>query len=505
MPPGISMNGILLVNPRSAVAKHRVPNSILNIAASVEGKYPWVIVDGNREKDPLSRIMQYLESDQFGYVGFTVMPGPQLKQAIPFSKMIREYFPNVKIIWGGYFPTNQFKVVLNSGYVDFVINGPGDHCFPKLIQALENDEPYELLKNLIYKSGDRIIKTAKEDLIEQDTLPHLPYDKLTEFYSMDKYLGKTYLGQKTLAYHSSIGCPFTCSFCAVVPTYEARWKAKSAQRLYEDIKYIKDKWGADAIEFHDNNFFVSEKRTVEFAHLILPDKMNWWGMARIDTMSRFKDSTLALIREAGCKIIFFGAESGNDAILKQMDKGGTQSGLQIAEFAARMKKFDIIPEYSFVLGTPAPTPLEVEDQIDFEINFIKKIKRINPGTEIVLYTYSPVATEGSDLYNQALAKGFKFPEKLEDWISPAWENFDLRKNPLTPWLTPSMIDKIKNFETVLNGYYPTVTDIRLSRFKRKAIRLVAAIRYHINMHKYPYEIKLMHRLWKYRQPELQGF
>ena len=37
---------------------------------------------------------------------------------------------------------------------------------------------------------------------------------------MEKYLGKTYLGQKTLAYHSSIGCPFTCSFCAVVPTYD---------------------------------------------------------------------------------------------------------------------------------------------------------------------------------------------------------------------------------------------------------------------------------------------
>ena len=171
----------------------------------------------------------------------------------------------------------------------------------------------------------------------------------------------------------------------------------------------------------------------------------------------------------------------------------------------RMKKFDIIPEYSFVLGTPAPTPKEVEAQIDFEISFIKKIKRINPGTEIVLYTYSPVATEGSDLYNQALAKGFKFPEKLEDWISPAWENFDLRKNPLTPWLTPSMIDKIKNFETVLNGYYPTVTDIRLNNFKRKAIRLVAGIRYNINMHKYPYEIKFLHRMWKYRQPEIQGF
>lgn len=499
------MNKILLFNPKSAIAKHRVPNSILNIAASVEGKYPWVIVDGNREEDPLSVILQYLQTGEFKYIGITVMPGPQLKQAIPFSKAIRQRYPDIKIIWGGYFPTNQYKVVLNSGYIDFVINGPGDHCFPKLIHALENNEPYELIKNLIYRSGDNIIKTIKEDLIEQDDLPPLPYDKLAEFYPMDKYLGKTYLGKKTLAYHSSIGCPFTCSFCAVVPTYEARWKAKSAQKVYNDIKYIKDKWGADAIEFHDNNFFVSEKRTIEFAELILPEKMSWWGMARIDTMHKFKDSTLALIRAAGCKIIFFGAESGNNAILKQMDKGGTQSGEQIAEFAARMKKFDIIPEYSFVLGTPAPTPAEVESQIDFEINFIKKIKRINPGTEIVLYTYSPVATEGSDLYNQALEKGFKFPQHLEDWISPAWENFDLRKNPLTPWLTPAMIDKIKNFETVLNGYYPTVTDIRLNSFKRKAIHVVAGIRYKINVHKYPIEIKLLQKMWKYRQPEIQGF
>jgi anaerobic magnesium-protoporphyrin IX monomethyl ester cyclase len=502
---GIIMNRILLFNPKSAVAKHRVPNSILNIAASVEGKFPWIIVDGNREREPLARILQCLASGEVKYVGITVMPGPQLKQAIPVSKAIREFDPEIKIIWGGYFPTNQFKVVLDSGYVDFVINGPGDHCFPQLIDALEKNEPYELIKNLIYKSGGKIIKTKKEDLIEQDGLPDLPYDKLAAFYPMEKYLGKTYLGQKTLAYHSSIGCPFTCSFCAVVPTYEARWKAKSAQRVYRDIKYIKDKWGADAIEFHDNNFFVSEKRTIEFAKLILPEKMRWWGMARIDTMHKFKDSTLALLRDAGCTIIFFGAESGNDAVLKQMDKGGTQSGEQIAEFAGRMKKFGIIPEYSFVLGTPAPTPAEVEAQIDFDISFIKKIKRINPGTEIVLYTYSPVATEGSELYNQALAKGFKFPERLEDWISPAWENFDLRKNPLTPWLTPAMIDKIKNFETVLNGYYPTVTDIRLSNFKRRAIHLLAGIRYNINVHKYPYEIKLLQRVWKYRQPEIQGF
>jgi anaerobic magnesium-protoporphyrin IX monomethyl ester cyclase len=499
------MNKILLFNPRSANNKYRIPNSILSIAAAVEGKYEWVIVDGNCEADPLKKIEGYLDTGEYKYLGFTVMPGPQLKQSVPISKIIKQKYPDTVMIWGGYFPVSHPKVILDSGYVDFIINGPGDHAFPALIDSLEYHTPYEFIKNLIYKSGSKVIKTIKEDLIDQETLPPLPYDKLNEFYAIQKYLGKTFLGEKTLAYHSSIGCPFTCSFCAVVPIYEARWKAKSAQTVYNDIKYIKDKWGADAVEFHDNNFFVSEKRTVEFARLIKPEKMSWWGMARIDTMDKFSDASLALIREAGCKIIFFGAESGNNLILEQLDKGGTQTGDQIIRFAERLKRFDIIPEYSFVLGTPALTPQQVQAQIDFEIEFIKKVKEVNPRTEIILYTYSPVPTEGSTLYNEVISHGFKYPQVLEDWMSPAWENFDMRKNPLTPWLTVEMIDKIRDFETVLNGAYPTVTDIRLNDLKRRSIKMLASFRYKVSMYKYPYEIKLLHKIWRYRQPEIQGF
>jgi len=499
------MNKIILFNPLSAVAKHRIPNSLMNIAASIEGKYDWVIVDGNCETDPLQKILSYLDTGEYKYVGVTVMPGPQLKQATPVCKALKAKHPNVSVIWGGYFPSTQPETVLCSGYVDFIINGPGDHAFPLLIDALENNTPFEFIKNIIYKTDTGIVKNGKEDLIDQETLPPLPYDKLDTMYSIDKYLGRSYLGNKTLAYHSSIGCPFTCSFCAVVPIYEARWKAKSAQTIYKDIKYIKDKWGADAIEFHDNNFFVSEKRAVEFAKLIAPEKMTWWGMARIDTMDKFSDASLQAIRDGGCKIIFFGAESGNNLILEQLDKGGTQTGDQIIRFAERLKKFDIIPEYSFVLGTPAPTPEQVQAQIDFEIEFIKKVKAVNPNTEIVIYTYSPVPTEGSELFKQVLDAGFKFPQTLEDWVSPAWENFDLRKNPLTPWLTPEMINRIRNFETVLNGVYPTVTDIKLNDMKRKSIRFISTLRYKASLYKYPFEIKLLQRFWKYRQPEIQGF
>jgi radical SAM superfamily enzyme YgiQ (UPF0313 family) len=499
------MAKILLFNPRSARYKPRIPNSILSIAASVEGAFEYVIVDGNLESDPAEKIFSYLQQGDFKYFGCTCMPGPQLKQAIPISKKVHQLFPGIKIIWGGYFASNQNKVVLNSGYVDFIINGPGDKAFPALINALEKNQPYELIPNLIYKNGEGIVKTRKDELYDMDELPSLPYQKLNGFYPLKKYLGKTYLGTKTIAYHSSFGCPFKCSFCAVVPIYNARWKGKSAEGIYKDIIWLKENFGGNAIEFHDNNFFVSEKRTIEFSKLIMKENMVWWGEGRIDTINKYSDETLALMRQSGCKMIFFGAETGNDEILKKMDKGGTQTAEQIRSFAARMAKFDIIPEYSFVLGTPGDTPELVMKQIDEDIAFIKDIKTINPKTEIIIYVYSPVPTEGSDMYNKVLESGFRFPEKLEDWIGPEWAQFDLRKNPLTPWLTPEMIDKIKDFETVLNGYYPTVSDVRLNGFKRKFIRSIASLRYKTGIYKKPYELKALHLLWKYRQPEIEGF
>jgi anaerobic magnesium-protoporphyrin IX monomethyl ester cyclase len=503
------MGKVLLFNPRSANSKPRIPNSILTIAASIEEKFDYAIVDGNMEADPLQKIFSYLATGQFSYFGCTSMPGPQLKQAIPISKKIKELFPHIIVTWGGYFASNQSKVVLNSGYVDFAINGPGDKSFLALLNALENGTPYDLIPNLIYKKEDEIIKTRKDELYDQDDLPKLPYERLNQFYPIKKYLGKTYLGTKTIAYHSSVGCPFKCSFCAVVPIYNARWKGKSAENIYSDIKYLKDRFGGNAIEFHDNNFFVSEKRTVDFAKLIMKENMVWWGEGRIDTINKYSDESLTLMRESGCKMIFFGAETGNDEVLKKMDKGGTQTAEQIRNFAARMARFDIIPEYSFVLGIPpfsgTDTPEQVMKQIDQDIAFIKEIKTINPKTEIIIYVYSPVPTEGSDMYDKVLQTGFHFPEKLEDWIGPQWDKFDLRKNPLTPWLTPEMIDKIKDFETVLNGYYPTVSDVRLNALKRKTMRTIASLRYKTGIYKKPYELKAMQVLWKYRQPEIEGF
>ena len=501
-------NKIIIFNPRSATGKHRIPNSILQVGASIHGKYVYVFIDGNLEKDPWQTIENYLKTGEYKYFGSTVMPGPQLRQAIPFTKKIKEQFPEITTIWGGYFASNQYKVSLDSGYVDYVINGPGDIAFPSLITALEQNKKAEifLIKNLIYKDEKgEIIKTTVEALLDQDTLPKFPYEYLNSFYPVQNYLAKTFMGSKTLSYHSSMGCPFSCSFCAVVPIFNAKWKGMSAARIYEDIKYFKNKYNIDAVEFHDNNFFTAKKRVLEFSELIINDNISYWGEGRIDTINMYSDDELKLMRKAGCKMIFLGAETGNDAVLKQMNKGGTQTGQMIKDFVLRMKNADIIPELSFVLGMPAETEKDVYEQILWDINFIKEIKQINPNAEIIIYLFSPVPTVGSELYQQILAAGFSFPKLLEDWISPSWENFDLRKNPLTPWLKPYMIDTIKNFETVLNGYYPTVSDFRIRGFKKTILRSVSSWRYKTGIYHYPYEIKALHKLWKYRQPEIEGF
>ncbi len=68
-----------------------------------------------------------------------------------------------------------------------------------------------------------------------------------------------------------------------------------------------------------------------------------------------------------------------------------------------------------------------------------------------------------------------------------------------------MVDKIKNFETVLNGYYPTSSDFRVSGVKRTLLRTAAWWRYRSGIYNYPYEIKVLHKIWKYRQPEIEGF
>ena len=319
---------------------------------------------------------------------------------------------------------------------------------------------------------------------------------------MPRYIRRTFMGQRTFTHHSSYGCPFFCNFCAVVNMVNGRWLAQSAERVATTVQMAVQRWGVDAVEFDDNNFFTSEARVAEFAERLLAMglRIGWWGEARIDTLLHYSERTWALMADSGLKMVFLGAESGSDETLQRMNKGGKASTAKTLEIAAKMARYSIVPEMSFVLGNP-PDP---EADVRQTMAFIRRVKRANPATEIILYMYTPVPLAG-ELYEQAKAEGFQFPETLEQWISPEWRDFSQRRSATMPWVQDPLRRRLHDFERVLNAYYPTATNPGLTGARRALLKAASAWRYHLGVYAHPLELRALHKVMAYQRPETSGF
>ena len=201
-------------------------------------------------------------------------------------------------------------------------------------------------------------------------------------------------------------------------------------------------------------------------------------------------------------MIYTGAESGSQETLDLVNKGGTQTPERILDFARRIREYGIVPEFSFVFGSPGK---DIDKHIEHDVNFIRKIKEINPASEIIIYIYAPVLLPGAQLFELTVKHGFRFPETLDQWISPAWQTFDLRKSSMTPWLKARQVRKVRNFERVLNASYPTLTDLKITETRKKLLRWISNWRYKLRFYAAPFEVRfILSKVMKYRQPEIEG-
>ncbi|MDZ4720931.1 MAG: radical SAM protein [Roseiflexaceae bacterium] len=506
---------IILYNPPSN-AQHKpvLPMSLLALGAVLEGKHDYRIIDGNLAADPLAELDQAIRETQADILGVTVMPGPQLSNAVPICQQLKQRHPRLTIVWGGYFPTQHYPICLKAAYVDYVLRGHAELAFRSLIDALRaGTDPHGIAGVVSHETvaqqhstssiellpaapRRRTIMAGMPEIPHPNELPDFPYHRV----ALERYIRPTFMGRRTIPHHSSYGCPFFCNFCAVVNMVGGRWLAQSAARVAETTRHLVERYHVDAVEFYDNNFFVQEARTAEFAERIMDLQIGWWGEARIDTLMKYSDNTWRLMRDSGLRMVFLGAESGSDETLKRMDKGGTASTAKTLELARRTREYGIVPEMSFVLGNPPDPQRDVRQTIEF----IRQVKRVNPATEIILYLYTPVPLAG-ELYDQARASGFQFPETLEQWISPEWSDFAQRRSAGLPWMFDPLRRELHDFERVLNAYYPTTTDVRLRGGWRYLLRGLASWRYHFGIYRYPIELRAIQRLIRYQRPETSGF
>src|SRR6185437_7431901 len=120
------------------------------------------------------------------YLLCTVMPGPQLSVAVPHTRSLKRRFPDLTVVWGGYFPSMHAEVTLRSGYVDYVVQGQGEYTLVELLDTLERGGALSKVAGIWYRDGETMHRTHPRPLTDPNTLPRFPYHRLP----MERYLGR---------------------------------------------------------------------------------------------------------------------------------------------------------------------------------------------------------------------------------------------------------------------------------------------------------------------------
>jgi radical SAM superfamily enzyme YgiQ (UPF0313 family) len=424
----------------------------------------------------------------------TVMPGPQTVSAVKSCRVVRERYPGIPIVWGGYFPSNYTEAVLNAPYVDFAVRGQGEDTFLELLGALrEQQHDLKSLRGLSYKDSDGTHHHNPErPLRSLNDFPLYPYHRIPA----EQYLLPTFLGRRTAVHQASIGCPYRCNFCGVVPFAGSREKMESPARTVAILRHLATTYGVDAVQFYDNNFFLREDHGRELVERLTPLNLHWWCEARADIMMRYSDATWEAIRRSGCAMIFFGVESGSNETLKEMHKD-----LRVEDtlaLASRIRRFDIIPEFSIIFGNPRDP--EADTRRCFQ--FVRQLKRLNRDAEIVVEHYTPVP-QRERMYG-GIEKQFHFPTTPDEWATERWQRFATQKDPSTAWLRPRTKRLIDNFELVVSSRWPTVQDIRLPAWGRWVLKTFSRWRYRLGVYSAPFELKWAQRMIDLRKPKVES-
>ena len=435
---------IVLFNPIPSTISRRkgvLPLALLSIARGLDvEKYEIVIIDEAVEIFPEEVVEGAL------CVGISAMIGYQINSALKLAKRIRTLHPKVPLVWGGWHPSILPKETVASDFVDYVIRGQGEITFFELINALEGNRALDDILGLTYKVKGEITSNPDRHLSDPNGFPPLPYHLI----DMEKYIHASEFGARTVTYLSSIGCPFSCGFCAEQVVYGKRWLPLSSERVISDFKSLKEQFKVDSIIINDSNFFTNQKRVVEICEKIMREELNLkWGNAngRTDQLVKFERRTWQLMQESGLQCILTGAETYDDGILEIINKKATvEDTISLANIAS---EFSVKIKFSFMIGLPiANRKVSMDDEFDNVIDFINKLYEISNKNHFLLFLYTPFP--GTPLYKRSIELGYESPDSLE-----AWGGFlEGLNHASTPWTSMAMAEKVYQ----VNFYFPFISN-----------------------------------------------
>lgn len=351
----------------------------------------------------LSRIRRDIERINPDLIGFSVVTN-QYKYAVDIARDIRRYFDR-PIVFGGIHPTMDPHGTLQNPEIDYICRGEGEHAF---LEAIRRGGAAGV-RNMGYREAGRIVLEPLRPFTDIHSLPPKDYE-IFDFQRMIDAKG----GWAGIL--ASRGCPFRCTYCLnhkIITLYKdagchprTYMRRHTVDEVVAEIEYLLTRYERIKMFIFDDDLFTSDKAWVrEFAE-------KYRSVTRIGFVCNahakmFDEETAHYLKEAGCKIVKFGIESGSDRIRRRvLNRYMTNQDIEKAFAAA--DKFHLHTSAFVMIGLPH----EAKEDL---METVKLLSRIKPGRFRWSLFFPYVGTRAYSIAEEQCAIDFDKMSRLDNF------------------------------------------------------------------------------------------
>lgn len=352
---------------------------------------------------------------------------------------IKKAYPRGKILIGGTHATVlSEKVLQECPAIDIVLRQEYDFLLSEVIEA---GNEYEHLAGITYRKADKIIK--KEDRVWVEDLDEIPFVSKVykKFLNPNDYF-YAFARKPMIQIFSSRGCPYRCNFCSYPETMTGRnLRKRSPKNFVDEIEYIcRHMPYIKEIFIEDDTFTADKERVKEICNEII--KRGIKPIWSCNTRADLPFELMKKMKEAGCRLLVVGYESGNQNVLNETRKGIKLE--QSLEFAKNTKKLKLKVFGCFMIGLKGDSLQTIEETFQFA----KKVY------SDMIFFQQAVPFPGTEFYEWVKKNGYLKTENYSKWL-----NHDGYLDCLVnyPYASSKEIEKLRDH--LMTRYYFSFTYI----------------------------------------------
>jgi hopanoid biosynthesis associated radical SAM protein HpnJ len=348
---------------------------------------------------------------------FTSTPGFNVD--VKIAEMMKDVNPKLKVAFVGPPVTIEPENTLRAtSAIDFVVKREFDHS----IVDFAKGKPLEEIPGVVFRKNGGFQNNPEAPPIEN--LDALPW--VTKVYKRDldfRRYNVPFLLNPFLSFYTSRGCPAQCTFCLWPQTHSGhRWRLRSTDDIVNECRYVQESFpGLKEIFFDDDTFNYQKARTIELCKKLKPLNMTWSCTSRVTT----DYDTLNAMKDAGCRLLIVGYETGDPQILKNIKKGATID--MARRFTSNCKKLGLVVHGDFIVGLPGETRQTIRTSIDFAKELDVETIQVS-----IAHPYP-----GTEFYDHVKANGLITIDSMTDEVGHQLPNYNypgLDRAELVDWV-----------------------------------------------------------------------